>query len=63
MNKLLNQLTTRDLAFEILPSFGLSLVMAELYFKFGSFTLECLAFLGTWYVLATVFRWAMPSKE
>jgi hypothetical protein len=28
-----------------------SLVIAELFYKFHSFTLECLAFLATWYVL------------
>jgi len=30
---------------------GTSLITAELLFKFGSFTLETLAFLGTWYLL------------
>ena len=28
-----------------------SLSIAELFYKFHSFTLECLAFLATWYVL------------
>jgi len=32
-----------------LPSFVISLLIAETFFKFHSFTLELLAFLGTWY--------------
>ena len=42
------------------PAFGASFLIAELFYKFHSFTLECLAFLATWYVLswvqATLFR-------
>ena len=34
-----------------LPTAGLAMVLAELFYKFHSFTLECLAFLATWYVL------------
>lgn len=37
-----------------------ALVVAELFYKFGSFSLECLAFLATWYgfgmVLGRVWR-------
>ena len=29
-----------------------ALVIAELFFKLGSFTAECLAFLATWYLLS-----------
>ena len=29
-----------------------ALVIAELFYKFGSFTLECLAFLPTWFVVS-----------
>jgi len=31
------------------PALGVSLVCAELFYKFHSFTLECAAFLVTWY--------------
>jgi hypothetical protein len=37
----------------------LSMVIAELFFRFHSFTLECVSFLATWYaisLLASVFR-------
>lgn len=32
----------------------LSLVIAELFYKFHSFTLEAVAFLATWYVLGAI---------
>jgi hypothetical protein len=36
------------------PSLALSLVLAELFYKFGSFTRECVAFLVTWYAISYV---------
>lgn len=56
MNKLFNNLTKNDVVFELLPSFGISLMIAEMYYKIGSFTLECLAFLGTWYIAGVTLR-------
>jgi hypothetical protein len=32
--------------------FVVAFVIAEFFYKFKSFTLECLAFLGTWFVLS-----------
>ena len=37
------------------PALAGSLVIAELFYKFGSFTLECLGFLATWFVLDAIF--------
>ena len=37
------------------PSLALSLLIAELFYKFHSFTLECVAFLATWLALSYVF--------
>ena len=41
-----------------------ALLVAELFYKFGSFSLECLAFLITWYafgmVLSLVWR---PARD
>lgn len=34
------------------PAFLASFVIAELFYKFHSFTLECAAFLVTWYGLS-----------
>ena len=33
------------------PALLAAWLMAEAFFKFGSFTLETVAFLGTWYLL------------
>lgn len=39
------------------PGGFLALVTAEFFYKFHSFTLECLAFLATW----CAFSWAIDS--
>lgn len=36
------------------PSLICSIVIAELFFKWHSFTLECLGFLATWYCLSAL---------
>ncbi len=38
-----------------LPPFAIAMAVAEIFFKFVSFTLECLAFLALWYVLAQLY--------
>jgi hypothetical protein len=43
------------------PSLVVSLVLAELFYKFHSFTLECLAFLATWLVVSSVVGLASGS--
>lgn len=47
---LITSLTVRDLVWHQAPAFLVSLLTAEAFFKFGSFTLECIAFLATWFV-------------
>ena len=37
-----------------------SFLLAEAFFKFHSFTLECLAFLATWYV--TSYLWSVARR-
>lgn len=37
------------------PSFLISFVIAEFFFKWKSFALECLGFLALWFVLDAVF--------
>ena len=51
MFTLLRTLPIRQLLLEQLPAIVLSFVVAELFYKFHSFTLECLAFLATWFVI------------
>lgn len=50
MYTLIKTIPTRALFFEQFPAFAISLFIAELFYKFHSFTLECLAFLLTWYI-------------
>ena len=50
MYQLVRTLSIRQLLLEQLPAFTTSLIVAELFYHFHSFTLECMAFLGTWYV-------------
>jgi hypothetical protein len=39
------------------PPLAVSFLIAELFYKFGSFGLECVAFLATWYALS----WAQAA--
>jgi hypothetical protein len=41
----------RRIVLETIPLFGVSILIAESFFKFRSFTLELLAFLATWFIL------------
>ena len=50
MHTLIKSITTRELVTEQLPALAISVVIAEMFYKFHSFTLECFAFLATWYV-------------
>jgi len=51
MFTLVRSLPLRQLLLAQAPILALSLVIAEIFYKFHSFTLECIAFLATWYVL------------
>ena len=51
MFTLIRSTPLRKLLLEGVPSLGSSLVLAELFYKFHSFTLECIAFMATWFVL------------
>ena len=55
MFELLRSSSLRQLLSRQVPALALSLVVAELFYKFGSFTLECLGFLATWFVLDAAF--------
>jgi hypothetical protein len=51
MYKLLSELTAKSFFLTQVPAIAVSIVIAEIYYKFHSFTLECLAFLVTWFVI------------
>lgn len=62
MYQLIHSLTASDLFKRQAPVFLTAFVVAELFYKFKSFTLECIAFLVTWYVLDAVVQWLLPKK-
>jgi len=62
MFSLLASFAPRALAVRELPGFFAALFIAELFFKFHSFTLECVAFLSTWYALSWIFNRALRGS-
>ena len=56
MFELIRSVPLRQLLARQAPALAGSLVIAELFYKFGSFTLECLGFLVTWFVLDAIHR-------
>jgi hypothetical protein len=63
MYTLFKSLTTRQLASTQLPSLVGGLVVAEVFYKFHSFTLECVAFLATWAVFDFVLSKLSAGRE
>lgn len=64
MFTLCKSLTLKELLFRQAPILLLSFVIAELFYKFHSFTLETIAFLATWAILdgiAELFRRSAKS--
>jgi len=39
-----------------------ALVVTEMFYKFHSFSLECMAFLGTWLLFDVLTEWTMRAK-
>lgn len=61
MYTLLHLLPVKRLAYEQMPALTFAWIIAELFYKFHSFTLECAAFLATWFMLdALVQRVVRP---
>ena len=51
MFQILQSLGTQQILVRQVPTLVATLTIAEVFYKFHSFTLECLAFLATWFVL------------
>jgi hypothetical protein len=62
MFTLIKSASTRDLLFRLTPSLVVSLTLAELFFKFGSFSLECIAFLVTWGAVDAAIHFVSRSR-
>ncbi len=54
MHKFIKSMSVREFFVEQVPAVGIAMLIAELFYKFHSFTLECLAFLATWYLIDLV---------
>jgi hypothetical protein len=64
MYTLIRSLPLRQLFLEQAPALGASLLIAEFFYKFHSFTLECGAFLATWGVLdASIQLFRKPQPK
>ena len=56
MYTLLRTLPVRRLLVEQFPALAIAWLLAELFYKFKSFSLECAAFLFTWFVLDALIQ-------
>ena len=49
------------------PALLVSLVVAEMFYKFHSFTLECGCFLVTWLAISSILslatKWLLPARK
>ena len=63
MLELIRHLGWQKLAIEQLLPMGLALLVAELFYKFHSFTLECVAFIATWLALEYAWRELRPRPR
>ena len=56
MYTLFRSLPIKRLLYEQAPALALAWTVTELFYKFHSFTLECAAFLATWFVFDLVIQ-------
>ena len=54
MFTLIRNISIKQFLIEQVPAFLLALITAEAFYKFHSFTLECLSFLATWFITDAV---------
>jgi hypothetical protein len=59
MYTLVRSVQTRDGLLVEAPAIAASLAIAETFYKFHSFTLECVCFLATWLALSSVLSLVM----
>lgn len=62
MFTLLRSLPFRELLLAEAPGLAASFVIAELFYKFHSFTLECGAFLLTWSAISAAAHLLIPKR-
>lgn len=62
MYSLLTSISRAELFLRQLPALLMALIIAELFYKFHSFVLECGAFLATWFVIDAAMHLAWPRR-
>ena len=60
MYTLARKLASTRMALEQAVSLGSAWIVAELFYKFGSFTLELAAFLVTWFAIDLIIQVVSP---
>lgn len=62
MYALIRSLSTRELLARHAPVLVGALLIAEVFYKFGSFLLEAVAFLITWFILDAATAWVADRR-
>jgi hypothetical protein len=57
MYQLLRTISRHDLFARQVPALVIAFVVASLFYKWGSFALECLGFLATWFGIDLALSW------
>jgi len=63
MYTFLQILPTRRILLEQTPAITIAWLLTELFYKFHSFTLECAAFLATWFVIDLVIQFFVSDTQ
>jgi len=63
MYTILKSLGVKKFLLSEMPALAFSLILAEGVYKFGSFILECSAFLATWYASSYFFHKLISAKK
>jgi hypothetical protein len=63
MYQLIQSISRQDLLRRQLPALMTAFVLAEIFYKFHSFTLECAAFLATWFALDWIGGRLLGGKQ
>lgn len=61
MYQLLQGRSLKSLSIDALPPLAVAFIVAELFYKWHSFTLECAGFLATWFALD--FAWTQVLRR
>lgn len=57
MYQLLRTVSRHDIFVRQVPALVIAFVVASMFYRWGSFALECLGFLATWFVIDLALSW------